>query len=136
MPQTTGRPRPVMRPARWTAALLTSMAWMVVIALAITRVAQHDRILVASAGLASAALTFGIAAWVDRARWRRPVEELTHLTRSLRQGKKSGQALTLPPAPELAELTREIAALARPPRPREMGTERPAPRPPADPALP
>ena len=36
------------------------------------------------------------------------------MARSLRQDRKTGQALTLPPTPELAELTREIAALARP----------------------
>ena len=85
----------------------------------------------AVAALGATVLTFGIAAWVDRARWRRPVEELTRLTRSLRQGSQTSQTLTLAPGSELAELTRELAALARPPRPRGMGGERTTPQPPA-----
>ena len=59
------------------------------------------------------------------ARWHAPLKALAQLTRSLRQERKSGQALTLPPTPELAELTREIAALARPVLP--CSAPRPAP---------
>jgi PAS domain S-box-containing protein len=118
MPQTTAPERPTRRPSRWTAALLISMTWMVVIALAVASLGQREGAVVAIGGLLAAAVTFGISAWSDRVRWQAPVLALTQLTRSLRQEGKPRQALTLPPAPELRELTQAIAALARPPRPR------------------
>ena len=118
MPPPSERQSPMGRPTRWTAAILISMAWMVVIALAVAKVPKGEGLLVALGGLGAAVVTFGISAWSDHARWRVPVEALTQLTRSLRQEKRVGQALTLPPAPELTELTREIAALSRRPRPR------------------
>ena len=114
-------------PARWTPALLVSMAWMAVIALAVPNLAQNARVVVALAGVLAALLTFGIWAWSDHARWRLPVRALTRLTRSLREERKLGQAVALPPVTELAELTREIAALARLERPRAIA-ERPAAR--------
>ena len=101
------------RPTRWTAALLICVAWMGVIALAVPNLPRRDRLWSPRGGLAAAVATFGISAWSDRARWREPVQALTELTRSLRQERQSGQALTLPPSPELAELTRELAALAQ-----------------------
>jgi PAS domain S-box-containing protein len=125
MRQPTALKRPMRRPNRWTAALLISMAWMVVIALAVARLRQREGIVVALAGLAAAVVTCGISAWSDHARWRGPVQSLTQLTRLLRHERKEGQALTLPPAPELAELTREIAALSRRAR-APASTERPA----------
>ena len=118
MPQPSSLERPGKTPARWTAALLICVAWMGVIALAIPNLPRAYRLIVASGGLAAAVATFGISAWSDRARWRQPVQALTEMTRSLRRERHSGQALTLPPSPELAELTRELAALARPKLPR------------------
>jgi PAS domain S-box-containing protein len=117
MPQATRPRRFVGRPTRWTAALLISMAWFAVIALAVAKLKQGDGILVAIGGLGAALATFGISVWYDRARWRLPLQELTEVARSLRQERKAGQALTLPPTPEFAELTREIAALSRKQRP-------------------
>jgi PAS domain S-box-containing protein len=114
MTQPATRPRRLVgRPTRWTAALLISMAWMAAIALAVAKLKRGDGIFVAIAGLGAAAVTFGVSVWYDRARWRVPLAELTEIARSLRHVRKGGQALTLPPTPELAELTREIAALAR-----------------------
>jgi PAS domain S-box-containing protein len=121
MPQATRPRRLVGRPTRWTAALLISMAWMAVVALAVAKLRQGDGILVAIAGLGAGLVTFGICAWHERTRWRVPVDELTQVARSLRQDRKPGQALTLPPTPELAELTRQIAALSRNQRPRTLG---------------
>jgi PAS domain S-box-containing protein len=122
--------RPMWRPNRWTAALLISVAWMVVIALAVAKLRQREGILVALAGLLAAVLTCGILAWSEHARWRAPLQALAHLTRALRQERKAGQALTLPPVPELAELTREIAALSRRLKAR-ASQEQPAAQPPA-----
>ncbi len=113
MPQPTPGPRHVGRPTRWTAALLISMTWSFVVALAVLKLPPGHAILVAIAGLGAAGLTVGISTWIERKRWRGPLEELTKLAHSLRHERRSRQALTLPPAPELAELTRELAALAR-----------------------
>jgi PAS domain S-box-containing protein len=102
---------------------------MAVIAFAVLKVRERsDAVFVAIAGLGAAAATFGVSVWYDRARWRGPLDELTEVARSLRQDRTSGQALTLPPTPELAELTREIAALGRLQRPLAL-TQPPPTRP-------
>jgi PAS domain S-box-containing protein len=116
MPQATRRRSLVGRPTRWMAALLITTAWLLVIAWAVPKLKRPDAIVAAAGGLAAALVTFGIAAWHEHARWRAPVDDLAELTRNLRQDRNGGQALTLPPTSELAELTREIAALSRPPR--------------------
>ncbi len=121
MQPATGKGRLVGRPTRWTAALLISMAWMAVIALAVPKLKRNDAIFVAIAGLGAALATFGVSVWYERARWRGPLKDLTDVARSLRQEHRAAQALTLPPTAELAELTREIAALARSQRPRALG---------------
>jgi PAS domain S-box-containing protein len=121
MMQPTTRPRRLVgRPTRWTAALLISLAWMAVIAFAVPKLKQPDAIFVAFAGVGAALATFGVSIWYDRARWRVPLEELTEVARSMRQDRNAGQALTLPPTPELADLTREIAGLGRSQRPRAV----------------
>ena len=75
MPETIARPHRVGRPARWTAAFLISLAWLMVVALAVAKLRQADGVVVALAALAAAAVTFGISAWADRARWRNPIDE-------------------------------------------------------------
>ncbi len=67
------------RPARWTAALLISLMWLVVVALAVRKLRQADGVIVALAGLGAAAITFAIAAWAERSRWREPIENMTQL---------------------------------------------------------
>jgi PAS domain S-box-containing protein len=92
---------------------------------------RGDGILVALSGLAAAFATFGISAWYERKRWREPLDELAQVTRSLRQERTAAQAIAVAPTPELSELTREIAALSRPPRPRaiaQSGVRGPAAR--------
>ncbi len=121
MTQPATRPRRLVgRPTRWTAALLISMAWMAVVALAVAKLRPGDGILVAIAGFGAAAATFGVSLWYDRTRWRVPLGELAEIARSLRQARKNDRVQTLPPTPELAELTREIAALARHQRARQL----------------
>jgi len=122
MPETIPRRIRVGRPARWSAAFLISLAWLLVVALAVWRLRQVDGILVALAGFAAAAITFGVEAWADRARWREPVNDVTRFVRSLKKDRKARPSG--PPPPELLELTQEIVALARslrvrsnPPRP-------------------
>ena len=77
------------------------------------RLRQADGVVVALAGLAASAVTFGVFAWTDRARWQKPIEDLTLIIRALRQNPRVRPAAEPEPGPELAELTLEIAALAR-----------------------
>jgi PAS domain S-box-containing protein len=111
MPESIPRPHRVGRPARWTAALLIILAWLLVVALAVRKLRQADGIVVALAGFGVAAITFGVMAWADHARWRIPVNDVTSFVRGLRQHRKARPPTA--PEPALAELTLEIAALAR-----------------------
>jgi len=111
MPETIPRPSRVGRPARWSAAFLISLAWLLVVALAVWRLRQVDRMVVALAGFGAAAITFGVEAWADRARWREPVQDVTRFVHRLREDRKARPSA--PPPPELLELTQEIVALAR-----------------------
>ena len=70
MQPATGKRRLVGRPTRWTSALLISMAWMVVIALAVLKLKGNDAVFVAIAGLGAALATFGVSVWYEHARWR------------------------------------------------------------------
>jgi len=112
-------------PARWTAAFLISLAWLLVVALAVRKMRQADAVVVALAAFGAAAITLGVQAWADRARWRDPLTNVTNFVRGLRQDRK--MRLSAPPTPELLELTQEIVALARSLRPR---SNRPRPSPP------
>ena len=113
MPESIARWIRVGRPARWTAALLISLAWLMVVALAVAKLRQADGVIVALAGLAASAVTFGLSAWADRARWRNPIKDLTRTIRDLRQNPRMRPPAEPEPEPELAELTLEIAALAK-----------------------
>ncbi len=113
MPESIARWIRVGRPARWTAAFLISLAWLFVVALAVAKLRQADGVIVALAGLAASAVTFGVFAWAERARWRTPIEDLTRIIRGLRQNPRMRPAAEPEPGPELAELTLEIAALAK-----------------------
>jgi PAS domain S-box-containing protein len=108
------------RPARWTAAFLINLAWLMVVALAVTKLRQADGVIVALTGLAASAVTFGVIAWADRTRWRGPIEGVTGIVRSLRRNPKMRPAAEPDSGPELAELTLEIAALTKALRSRPM----------------
>jgi PAS domain S-box-containing protein len=110
----------VGRPARWTAAFLINLAWLMVVALAVAKLRQADGVIVALTSLASSAVTFGVYAWADRARWQGPIERVTRTIRGLRQNPKMRPAAEPDPGPELAELTLEIAALTKALRSRPM----------------
>ncbi len=127
MPELTPRPVRVGSPARWTAAYLISLVWLLVVVLAVRKMRQADAAVVALAALGAAAITFGIQAWFDRARWRDPLVTVTSFVRGLRQDRK--MRLPVPPAPELLELTREIVALARSVRPSSQRPRRSLPDP-------
>jgi PAS domain S-box-containing protein len=129
MPETIPHPHRVGRPASWTAALLISLAWLMVVALAVSKLRQADGIVVALTGLVAAGITFGIVSWADRARWLVPVQDTMHFARALRQDRRARPAAA--PTPELAELTEEIAALAKTSAPRDRV---PRPSPPPSPA--
>ena len=49
-----------------------SVVWLLVIALAVAKLRQADGVIVALAGLAASAVTFGLLATTDRLRWRNP----------------------------------------------------------------
>jgi PAS domain S-box-containing protein len=110
------------RPARWTAAILITVLWLVVIALAVPRIRSSDRIVVAITAFGAAALTFGILWWDERSRWHGPVRHLADFASALRQDRKARPAAA--PPSELLELTQEIAALAKSLR-RRAAPERP-----------
>ncbi len=97
------------RPGRWTAAFLISLAWLCVVAMAVRKLRQGDGVIVALMGLGAAAITFAVAGWSERARWRRPVEELARLTHDLRH--RGRVQLTTAPEPELQALLLEIGVL-------------------------
>src|SRR5437588_10572901 len=86
MPGRMARRRRVARPNRRTAALRIGLAWLVVVALAVSRLRRADGILVASSGFAAVALTFLVLAWTDQGRWQAPIRELTRFARSARKG--------------------------------------------------
>jgi PAS domain S-box-containing protein len=111
MPENVRRSIRVGRPARWTAACLISLSWLLVVALAVARLRQADGILVALAGLGAAAITFVMLAWADLATWRQPLKDVTSFVRELRENRKARPSKVA--VPELAELTREIMALAK-----------------------
>jgi PAS domain S-box-containing protein len=113
MPESIARRFRVGRPARWTAAFLICLAWLMVVALAVWKLRQADGVIVALAGLVASAVTFGIVAWVDRARWRQPIEALTQTIRGLRQNPLVGPPDDCEHEPELADLTEECVALAK-----------------------
>jgi PAS domain S-box-containing protein len=115
MPETIARRNRVARPSRWTSALLISLAWLVVVALAIRKLRQEDRWVVACSGFVAAAITFGIVAWAERARWRNPIQHLTRLVRASRRRPKLD--LFAASLPEFAELANEIEGLAKLVRP-------------------
>jgi len=132
MPETISRRIRVGRPARWSAAFLISLAWLLVVALAVWRLRQVDGgIVVALAGFLAAAITFGVEAWADQARWREPVRDLTRFVHGLKKDRKARPSS--PPPPELLELTQAIVALARSLRVRS-NPPRPSPPAPAQPA--
>jgi PAS domain S-box-containing protein len=105
------RPRRVAPLGRWTPALLISLAWLCVIAMAMPKLRQSDRLAVALAGVGATAITSLIVWWSDRARWREPIRSLARFTHSLRHSRRP---VPVPaPEPELLELLREIVALAK-----------------------
>jgi PAS domain S-box-containing protein len=124
MPESIARWFRVGRPARWTAAFLVSLAWMMVVALAVAKLRQADGVIVALTGLAASAVTFGVIAWTERARWQKPIEDLTGMIRGLTQNPQVRPAAEAEPGPEMAELMLEIAALARTLKSRRPSTRR------------
>jgi PAS domain S-box-containing protein len=114
MRETASRPPRIGRPARWPAAFLISLAWLVVIALAVTRMRQDDRLLVALAGFGAVAITFLIESRAEKARWRDALKDLTQFVQASRQGRRGRRsARSAPPGSELVELTKEVDALGK-----------------------
>jgi hypothetical protein len=111
MPETIRRRNRVVRPNRWISALLIVLAWLVVVALAVRKLRQEDRLIVALSGFGAAAATFGIVAWAERARWRDPIQRLTRLVHASRRRRKLGPIAAS--SSEFAELTKEIDGLAK-----------------------
>jgi PAS domain S-box-containing protein len=99
------------RPAPWTAAILISVMWLVVVAVAVIKINSSDRIVVALAGLGAVVLTFLISSWAERARWRGPVSDLANFANALINNRRARPRQA--PPQELLELTREIATLAK-----------------------
>ena len=54
-----------------------SLAWFMVVALAVARLRQTDGVLVAFAGFGASVVTFVILAWTERAPWRDPIKNVT-----------------------------------------------------------
>jgi PAS domain S-box-containing protein len=113
MPESIARLNRPGRPARWTAALGISVAWLMVVAVAVAKLRQADGVIVALAGLAASVITFGLLTWTDRLRWRNPIREMARTLRVLRQDPRMRPAAGTNAEPELVELTLEIAALAK-----------------------
>jgi PAS domain S-box-containing protein len=128
MPKSIARGNPLNRPARWTAALGVSVAWLMVVALAVTRLRQADGVIVALAGLAASVLTFALLAWSEQVRWRNPVKNATKTLQGLRHDPSMRPPTTTESEPELAELANAIAAF------RKVLRSRPFTRPVAAPA--
>ena len=113
MPESIARRTRVGRPSRWTAALLICVAWLMVVALAVARLAQADGVVVALTAVAATAVTFGVFGWADRARWRQPIKHVTRALHELRENPGMRPPTDTESGPELADLTVEIAALAK-----------------------
>ena len=113
MPESIARRIRAGRPARWTAALGISVAWLMVVTLAVAKLRQTDGVIVAFAGLAASVITFGLLTWTDRVRWRNPIGDTIATLRNLRQNPGTRPLASAELEPELAELTLEIAALAK-----------------------
>jgi PAS domain S-box-containing protein len=111
MPETIRRRNRLFRPNRWTAALLIVLAWLAVVALAVRKLRQEDRLTVAFSGFGAAAVTFAIVAWAEHARWHNPIERLRRLVHGSRRRRKLGPFAAS--SPEFAELAKEIDGLAK-----------------------
>jgi PAS domain S-box-containing protein len=111
MPDTLPRTDRADWTGRWTAALLIALTWTVVVVVAIARLGQSDRIVVAIVALVASAMTLAITARFERVRWRTPIENVTRFVRDLVENRHANP--TPVSQPELAELTMEISALAK-----------------------
>jgi PAS domain S-box-containing protein len=119
-PQIKLHRRPVWRPRRWTAAALVCLAWLVVIALAVRKLRQSDAIVVAISGFAAAAITFAVTIGSDRARWRKPIADITQFVRTVRRGEPARAPAELPA--DLTPLALEILAFLKAARKRAAGS--------------
>jgi PAS domain S-box-containing protein len=110
MPESLPRPDRAGWLARWTAALVITLTWLLVVVVAIARLRQTDGIIIALGAVVASAMTLAITARADRVRWRIPIENMTRFVRDLSQDRHANPS----PAsePELVELTLEIATLA------------------------
>lgn len=111
MPEPLARPGHAGWPARWTAALLIILSWLLVVVFAIARLRQTEGIVVAIAALAASAMTLTVTARADRDRWRTPIENMSRFVRDLTQNRDVD--LPLASEPELVELTGELAGLEK-----------------------
>ena len=111
MPETLPRTDRADWTGRWTAALLIALTWMVVVVVAIVRLGHADRIVVAIAALVASAVTLAITARFERVHWRTPIENVTRFVRDLAENRHAKP--THVSQPELAQLTLEIATLAK-----------------------
>ncbi len=107
---TQGR-RQAEAPARFTAAYLICLAWLLVIALAVAKLRRVDGIVVAIASVAASAITLAIHSWAERARWRAPIEHLADSLRDFNAKRQSGELRS--PRSEFAVLVEQIIVLAQ-----------------------
>jgi len=112
MATTTPRQRQGGQPAHLTAPFVICLSWLLVIALAVSKLRRVDGIVVAIGGLVAAAMTLAISAWVERARWRDPMRHLTDALQAVIGGKRSTGELSSPNS-EFAALAEQIATLAQ-----------------------
>jgi PAS domain S-box-containing protein len=101
------------RPARWSTAFLVSLAWLMVVGLAVARSSRSDGLVVAVAGLAAVGVTFAVLARADHTRWRSPLTHAIGSVRNLRKNPRTRLSATIAREPELAALQQEIEALAK-----------------------
>jgi PAS domain S-box-containing protein len=105
----TARPRRARRPGRWTAPALVCVLWLAIIAGAVARLRQADRVILALAGFGATGFTFLALSWADRVRWRAPIHELAVYLRAARKAGRSRSSAEFPTA--LGPLAAEVAAL-------------------------
>jgi PAS domain S-box-containing protein len=128
------RRRRLRRPGRWTGAASICLGWLVVIAVAVTRLRQPDAIVVAAAGFAASAFTFVVSVRTGGSDW---PAALRSLKRFLRTARRGGPTRLPPDTPEeLIPLALEYLDLLKASR-RPVAGVLASPSPPmADPQLP
>lgn len=122
MPETMDRASRLSRLDRTRAVLLVSLPWLLLAAFTISKLRRVDGLVVAGASVLILAVTWAILRAIEIARFQGPLRRLTDSVREAIAG--APESPLAPPTPELEELTREIAILARLVRARKPGVSR------------